>query len=687
MRFFVLICLSFVAVFAKDVPVEILAKDISALDGKIIAQEDVVIFYEDFYIQAQKAIYDKNSSTIELFGDIDFIKGSRYHAIADYALFDLANEKIYTKPFFYMELDSRLWISAEESCAQKGIYELDNSIVSSCDPADPDWRLEFSSGEYDTKKKWINLYNVRLYASNIPLLYTPYLGFSTSKERKSGLLRPSMGMSGSEGFLYFQPIYFAPDLQWDLEIVPQIRTTRGKGVYTTFRFVDSPVSKGYFRFGGFRENDDYKQEHNLIYKNHVGFEANYERSELFSRKKMGGKDGLYIDINWLNDIDYLNLQESDSYKNLGNIVISRLNYYYNKADHYLGFYSKYFIDTSKTDNDYTMQMLPSLQYHKYLNSFLFKNLLYSLDYKYKNLYREEGINAQQHEFDIPVGFYFSILDDYLGFSVSENIYFTYVDYSNTDIWRENTRIFRNYHKFSIFSDLIKPYDNFLHTLHLTSSLFVPSYEKDIGYKADFITVNSEEKRMEVSLKQYFYDIKGNEFLYHRIIQPVFYSRDYKYGELENEIGYKINSSLSLVNDLFYSHENSRVSSMTTTIRYNDKDYSVRLSHFYKDNINSGDSNYVSANISKNLSQKYKLFAKIDYDFSESYTKEWKIGWSMFKKCWSYTFSYAEEVKPVLTSAGSSSITNRAIFLKINLIPLGGVEYTFKESTQYDKGNN
>lgn len=675
-----IILLFFIWLNAKELPLDIYATEVEAKNGTLIAQENVVLIYDGYYIEADKAIYDKKNSIVELFGNISFIKDSAYTVLSEYAIFDMANKKIFSKPFFFLEHENNVWISARESKGKEDRFELHESLVSSCDPTDPDWKLAFSSGNYNDKSKWINLYNVRLYAGDVPILYSPYIGFSTSKERKSGLLIPEFGISNKEGFVYIQPIYIAIDPQWDLEFDPQVRTKRGKGLYITYRFVDTPYSNGYFKTGLFKEKESYVKSEDLKNDKHKGYEIFYQREALFTNYNEEDKrDGLYLDFKYLNDIDYLNLQKEGSNEDFDSIITSRLNYYYNKYDHYIGFYSKYFIDTTKVDNDSTLQILPKLQYHKYNNSLFLNNLLYSIDYKFTNYYRENGTEATQHELNIPVGIYFNLFGDYIGLSATENVYLTYVDYTDTDHWIENAYIIRNYHKFSLYSDLIKGYDNFLHTLHLNATLFVPSYEKTKGNKEDFITINTETKRLEISLKEYFYDLDGDEYLYHRVIQPIFYDKDYKYGELENEIGWKIDKHIYLNNDFFYSHEFSAISSITSSISYKDEFYNILLSHFYKNGFNGEeDSNYVTFDISRYLSEKYELFGKIDYDFKNEYVREWEFGWKFNKKCWNYRLSYKEEIKPVLTSAGSSSFKNKIVYFKIELVPLGGVEHAFEQ---------
>lgn len=83
-----------------------------------------------------------------------------------------------------------------------------------------------------------------------------------------------------------------------------------------------------------------------------------------------GESGLYIDGSWMNDVDYLNLQQSDETQNItSNQVMSQINAYYNSEDNYLGTYFKHYQYLNFESNDETIQTLPTLHYHRYLENF------------------------------------------------------------------------------------------------------------------------------------------------------------------------------------------------------------------------------------------------------------------------------------------------------------------------------
>ncbi len=193
-----------------------------------------------------------------------------------------------------------------------------------------------SSADYDTEDKWINTYNARLYVKDVPVLYTPYLGFSTNTERRTGLLMPTIGYSSSEGGSYSQPIYIAPAKNYDIELIPQFRAKRGAGMYAYVRYADSIDSMLQVSGGYFGEKKEYQLENDLRNQEHYGIDIDYKRYNLFANKK-DTKDGLFISINYLNDVEYKTL-EDDKYKDdTEQYVESKINYIYDTPDYFLGF--------------------------------------------------------------------------------------------------------------------------------------------------------------------------------------------------------------------------------------------------------------------------------------------------------------------------------------------------------------
>src|SRR3990167_2248985 len=242
-KFFIFLIV-FITHLIGDDKVEIYSTTMDTKDNIVTAGGEVVVVYQDYHLSAQRAIYDRNSSELELFGNIRASQGENIKLLGEYAKLNIAQKERTFKPFYMLEKTADVWISGDDGYAKDIEVEIKSGVMSVCDPNDPLWKMEFTSSEYNTDTMWLNLYNARIYIYDIPVFYTPYFGYSLDTTRRTGVLPPMVGFSSKEGFYYEQALYIAEQNWWDLELKPQIRTNRGSGMYTTFRFADSKISKG-----------------------------------------------------------------------------------------------------------------------------------------------------------------------------------------------------------------------------------------------------------------------------------------------------------------------------------------------------------------------------------------------------------------------------------------------------------
>ncbi|MGB5868380.1 MAG: LPS-assembly protein LptD, partial [Arcobacteraceae bacterium] len=226
----------------KDENIQILAENLEIKDDIVNATGEVVVYSPNYYITANRLVYDKINSKLELFGEVNVIKNNEVISYSQYMFLDIKNDINSLKPMLMVDNTSKLWFNAESGVKNNDLIDLDSSTLSSCDCLNPAWSISFSSGDMNTTDKWVNTYNTTLYIQNVPVFYTPYFGFPTDTTRRTGLLKPTVGYSKTEGFMYAQPIYYAPQLNYDFEYTPQIRTNRGKGNSLKYRYVDSRYS-------------------------------------------------------------------------------------------------------------------------------------------------------------------------------------------------------------------------------------------------------------------------------------------------------------------------------------------------------------------------------------------------------------------------------------------------------------
>ncbi len=97
--------------------------------------------------------------------------------------------------------------------------------------------LQASSINLDTQGQEGVAHGVVMRFKDVPIFYTPYISFPLGDERKSGLLFPSFGHSGNNGFELEVPYYFNLAPNYDLTLTPGLLSSRGVQVAAQFRYL------------------------------------------------------------------------------------------------------------------------------------------------------------------------------------------------------------------------------------------------------------------------------------------------------------------------------------------------------------------------------------------------------------------------------------------------------------------
>lgn len=679
----------------KNEKFQLVAKNVNAVENVITASGEVVIFSPTYYLSANKVIYNKDNETFELFDNVLVIKDNNIQTQSNYAFIDLKKDSFNQSPMFLQEQNNKIWINSKTSNKENEEITLDSSIISSCDCLDPIWSIRASSADYDTEDKWLNVYNPRLYVKNIPVFYSPYLGFPTDTTRRTGLLFPTIGYSGSEGLLYSQPIYFAPADNYDIEVEPQIRTKRGYGLYTNYRYADSPNSLLEIKSGIFKEYQDYYLENDLENQKHYGASLVYKRRDMFSGAD--SQDGLFTSLNYLNDIEYRTLQD-DEITSIDKKVESKVNYFYDTADYYGGAYGRYYINTDpRVSNNTTLQELPQLQFHSYNKELFVDNLIYSLDTKFMNYTRPRGLTAKVYEISLPLSYSEHFIDDYLYAFVENKTTVSKYDYDNfKNSEYEDGTLIQNRTSVGIGSDLIKPYEDYLHTVNLKAEYIVPKNLKEDGdlYKITtkvdsrkeelkaFPIVN-EEKNIKLSANQSLYskyDLK--QLVNHKISQSILYDSldEPKLEDLENYL--KIYHEYGSVSGkVVYNIQDEQFVENSADSTFTYKDLSLTLGYYKSkktDNIFNDREDLESYRISTSykIARDYSVSYYENYDLLENIKNRQGVSLNINDSCWNLDLRLEKEVVPS-SSVNYESKDQEIVFVTLILKPLGGIKQKYK----------
>jgi len=692
----------------EDKTIQIIAKQVVTKGNIVTAIGDILIFSPSYYITAQKAIYDKNASTLELFDNVNISKNKEAISLSNYAFIDMNKETNSISPVLLIDKKSNIWINAQEVQVKSDLNILKDATLSSCKCYDPAWSIEFSSGDYNKTAQWVNLYNNTLYIKDIPAWYflipavpyiaaphliaaylivnPPYFAFSTNKERRSGLLRPTLGYGENDGYLYSQPIYYAPSDDLDFEYIPQIRTHRGNGHEVNLRYKDSINSQLNMTIGIFNEKDSYYEKVNLINQQHYGASLSYNKTYLFA--KNGHNDGLSISLIDMNDAEYMNTKHKQNIAYINQLVESNIKYYYNTNSFYGDIETKYYNDITKENNAEVMQILPQVQLHKYSYSFLFDKLLYSVDIKYSRKVKVEGLGASTTNINVPFVYSTHFFDKLIGFSFNEQISFTNIDYLNSETYKQGNYLDTK-HIVSLYIDLIKPYTSFIHSINYSLTYTKPH---KISSSGDVFGVNNSDtslKLFPVSSSQENLSFSVNQILYnkentsaiisHKIKQSVVYdeNKNAKFDDLENELTFYFPYG-SLSNSLIYSHEDNLLKKSTYALRLSRNGFFTNVDYSYSKTSNDADElKSITGHIGTKVLKYYTVSYKEQYNITDKVKniKEYEL--IIDKKCWSLGIKLADNL--VATSTTDQKARRQNIFYTtISLKPIVTYKHVYTQ---------
>lgn len=686
--------------------VEIIGTQVDANGSLVSAASYPTLIYQDQIVSAEKLTYDRNTSIVEAFGHINTFKSGQYHSISEYSRLNLEEETRYSKPYYVIDTNSSAWMSTDEASGCQNKIDFARGSLSGCNSTDPLWKMRFTSADYNTETQWVNMYNARLFIEDVPVMYFPYFGYSTDNTRRSGLLMPFFGISNAEGFYYQQPIYFAPQNWWDLELTPQIRTSRGEGIYGNFRFVDSLHSKGSIRAGYFKEQSGYIAQYNLAHETHYGYSADY-RHDAFLKEWFGldleGTSGLYVRASRMSDVEYLNLQHTNQIYNVtANQVISRMNSYYSSEDNYFGAYIKYYQYLNQSSNSQTIQVLPSFQYHRYLKTFFGDHLLVNGDATVNNFYRSEGKAAVQGDVNIPLTLQTSLFDDYLDASYVANSSMRMIGFYGNELPGETGSRYDQGtyaqvdHIFKIGSTLIHPYETLTHVMNPEVSYSYAGSRLYNGYyktyhdsctvgstdpACTFYTLNEPKDNLALALNNYLFE-GGKQLFVDRLSQNFAHDKQgSSYGELQNELEWQVSGALSFYNQTAYNHDRNVISKEQNTVRYNNGSVRGSISHYYTDTLLNNIpvyASYLTADTSYRYDRYYRFFGQIAYDYHAEVLKRGEIGFLYTQRCFDFGLRFVQNLRPIVTNDPlHNSLNDSYIFITVNLKPLGGSEFNYK----------
>ena len=120
---------------------------------------------------------------------------------------------------------------------QQGLLELNDVSYTACPPGNEDWLLSADEISLNQRTQIGTGRGVRLDFKGVPVLYTPWISFPVGDQRKTGVLFPTIGNSGSSGTMLAVPYYWNLAPNRDVTLMTRYYSSRGLRLDPEFRYL------------------------------------------------------------------------------------------------------------------------------------------------------------------------------------------------------------------------------------------------------------------------------------------------------------------------------------------------------------------------------------------------------------------------------------------------------------------
>lgn len=158
---------------------------------------------------------------------------------------------------------------------QQWRISIDGGMYTTCEPGHDTWHLSARRIALDQEEGWGSAHDMWLHVQSVPVFYVPYLSFPIDKRRRTGVLYPTIKLSGSNGADIAVPYYFNLDPQYDLLLRPRWIEKRGALLEGELRYLhgspDDSVGEGELGIGWIGKDALYNdEERHIVRFRHVG---------------------------------------------------------------------------------------------------------------------------------------------------------------------------------------------------------------------------------------------------------------------------------------------------------------------------------------------------------------------------------------------------------------------------------
>jgi LPS-assembly protein len=206
------------------------------IDLDAVLKGHVVVRQDNRSLEADEVTYDYVTDRMNVKGRVDFLD-PKLRVRSDAGSYGTSGGATFDQANFDIPDRNGRGFAKDIDLHPDGKVALTQVRYTTCPVGNEDWQLQADSLALDTKAQEGVAHGVIMRFKTVPVFYTPYISFPLGDERKSGVLFPSLGHSGNNGYEVEVPYYLNLAPNYDLTLTPGLLSARGVQLAEDFRFL------------------------------------------------------------------------------------------------------------------------------------------------------------------------------------------------------------------------------------------------------------------------------------------------------------------------------------------------------------------------------------------------------------------------------------------------------------------
>lgn len=351
---------------------------------------NVQIVFQGQHIRADKARIFSRVRQVQLFGNVE-IMDAKNTIVGERVFLDYDNNTgiIYDG---YVQSGSVLFAGSELRKTGDSEYLVAGADYTTCTNCPASWSFTGSTVRAELGG-YAYIKNAILHVGAVPIFWFPYLIVPLKSDRQSGVLTPGFELTGSGGFAFSVPYFWAISESSDATIELKNYSKRGLKALGEYRYVLSPTSEGSINAATLRDEgistDGRLNRYRSPEEQNKPLDRWFIRSAHYQEMPDGGV--FRAQVNLASDLQYPKDFPLETMNHGDSAMENRMSYTKNTENQHYSVDSSYYMNLLHADplagNEDAVHRMPELRFSQTQKNIGNSNFIYAVDVNLVNFAR------------------------------------------------------------------------------------------------------------------------------------------------------------------------------------------------------------------------------------------------------------------------------------------------------------